>query len=108
MDEKHNDEQLDALSEQVAMLKNLTKEIDTEVKDQNSFLDKMEAGFHGAGEALGRTMRELDAMGRRGGTRLALFLIVAIVAAFLLVYWATTTTEPAAKAKGPNPVRLRR
>ena len=45
---RENNEHLDALSEQVAMLKGLTMEIDEEVKSQNSFLETMGAGMGGA------------------------------------------------------------
>lgn len=48
--ERQNNEHLDTLSEQVAMLKSLTMEIDAEVKDQNSFLENMGISFVGAGE----------------------------------------------------------
>lgn len=48
--ERQNNEHLDSLSEQVAMLKNLTMDIDAEVKDQNTFLENMGISFAGAGE----------------------------------------------------------
>lgn len=66
--ERQNSEQLDSLSEQarpilvpslhgdvvqVAMLKNLTMEIDQDVTEQNSFLESMSVRFAGAGEVRG-------------------------------------------------------
>mmetsp|Transcript_24288 Transcript_24288/g.75909 ORF Transcript_24288/g.75909 Transcript_24288/m.75909 type:complete len:128 (+) Transcript_24288:24-407(+) len=94
--ERQNDEHLDALSEQVAMLKNLTMEIDGEVKEQNTFLDQMGLGFAGAGEALSGTMQALDAMSKRAGGKFALFITLTIVGVFLLV-WSV-----AKRARDPN------
>lgn len=71
------------------MLKNLTMEIDSEVKDQNSFLERMGAGFTGAGDALGKTMSALDDMTKRAGGRVAAAIVVGIIALFLLTYFAT-------------------
>lgn len=70
------------------MLKTLTMEIDTEVKEQNTFLERMGAGFTGAGDALGKTMSALDDMTKRAGGRFAAAIVLAIIALFLLTYFA--------------------
>mmetsp|Transcript_24005 Transcript_24005/g.72010 ORF Transcript_24005/g.72010 Transcript_24005/m.72010 type:complete len:227 (-) Transcript_24005:31-711(-) len=82
---RQNSEHLDALSEQVAMLKGLTAEIDEEVKAQNSFLETMGSGMGGAGSALSRTMAALDQMTTRGGARFGLLVAIAVVAFFALL-----------------------
>ena len=110
---RENNEHLDALSEQVAMLKGLTMEsacararararqpratktsppaaVDEEVKSQNSFLETMGSGMGGAGSALGRTMAALEEMTSSGGGRFGFLVAVAVVAFFVLVWWATT------------------
>ncbi|KAJ8604016.1 hypothetical protein CTAYLR_003371 [Chrysophaeum taylorii] len=92
--ELQNNEQLDALSEQVSMLKSLTMEIDTEVREQNTFLENMGATFSGAGEALGKTMTALDAMAKRSGAKFAVAILAIIVLLFLLVWWAFKYAHP--------------
>jgi len=80
------------------MLKSLTMDIDAEVKEQNSFLERMQGGFGSASEALGKTMQSLDAMGRRGGTRLAMVIIVGIVGLFLVVWFGLASRHDDAAA----------
>ena len=109
---RENNEHLDALSEQVAMLKGLTMEsacararararqpratkasppaaVDEEVKSQNSFLETMGAGVGGAGSALARTMAALEHATSSGGSRFGLFVAVAVVCFFATVYWGS-------------------
>ena len=87
---RENDAHLDALSEQVAMLKGLTAEIDGEVRSQNDFLEGMGSGMGGAGAALARTMAAFEAMSARGNARFGLLVAGVVVSAFALAWWAST------------------
>ena len=79
---RQNDEKLGALSDQVALLKGLTGEIETEVASQNRFLDMMGGSLGGAGGALEQTMAALEQMSARGGARFG--LVVALLVVVLL------------------------
>lgn len=87
---RENNDNLDALSEQVAMLKGLTQEIDGEVRSQNAYLEGMGGVMGGAGEALEKTMAALETMTGRGNAKFGLFVAAAVVGLFVTVWWAAS------------------
>mmetsp|Transcript_18312 Transcript_18312/g.38095 ORF Transcript_18312/g.38095 Transcript_18312/m.38095 type:complete len:133 (-) Transcript_18312:45-443(-) len=81
--ESQNNERIGALSDQVAALKSLTIDINSEVTEQNRLLDDMDSGFGDIGGLLGSTMNRIttmmDATGSRHMWYLAGFVIVVMV-----------------------------
>ena len=97
---RENNAHLDALSEQVAMLKGLTADIDGEVRSQNDFLEGMGSGMGGAGHALSRTMAAFESMSARGNARFGMLVAGAVVGLFVLAWWGLTRVGAA-----PPPTR---
>eukprot|EP00735_Rhodelphis_limneticus_P012807 TRINITY_DN6187_c0_g1::TRINITY_DN6187_c0_g1_i1::g.22668::m.22668 TRINITY_DN6187_c0_g1::TRINITY_DN6187_c0_g1_i1::g.22668 ORF type:complete len:125 (+),score=2.31,sp/O15155/BET1_HUMAN/35.79/1e-14,SNARE/PF05739.14/4.1e-07,DUF1664/PF07889.7/0.059,Use1/PF09753.4/0.095 TRINITY_DN6187_c0_g1_i1:84-458(+) len=87
MIEQDNDRHIDSLSEKVAMLKSLTKQIGDDVKEGNKFLDMMHGQFEGARSLLGNTMRKLEDLSKGDGSRHITYLILFISVMFLLVWY---------------------
>ncbi|GMI43676.1 hypothetical protein TrCOL_g2930 [Triparma columacea] len=87
--ENQNNERIGALSDQVATLKSLTLDINTEVSEQNRLLDGMDTSFNNIGGLLGSTMNRIttmmDATGSRHMWYLAGFVVVVMVFLYIMM-----------------------
>lgn len=84
--EQQNNDKIDQLSSQVAMLKGLTIDIGNEVKEQNSLLDQMGDGFANTGDLLAGSLRKIGTMLEKGGARHMCMMVGFIVAVIVLLY----------------------
>jgi blocked-early-in-transport protein 1 len=84
--EQQNNDKIDQLSSQVAMLKGLTIDIGNEVKEQNSLLDQMGDGFANTGDLLAGSLRKIGTMLDKGGARHMCMMVGFIVAVIVLLY----------------------
>lgn len=85
--ESQNNERIDELSQQVARLKGLTIDIGNEVREQNSLLDQMQDGFASTGDMLAGSLRKIGTMLQAGGAKHMMYMVMFIVAVFILLYW---------------------
>ncbi len=84
--EQQNNDKIDQLSDQVALLKGLTIDIGNEVREQNSLLDQMGDGFSNAGELLAGSLKKIGTMLESGGAKHMLYMVGFIVVVFVLLY----------------------
>lgn len=84
--EQQNNDKIDQLSDQVALLKGLTIDIGNEVKEQNSLLDQMGDGFANTGNLLAGSLKKIGTMLESGGAKHMLYMVGFIVAVFVLLY----------------------
>ena len=84
--EQQNNERINELSEQVAMLRGLTVDINNEVREQNSLLDSMQDGFYSTQDMLAGSMRRIGSMLEAGGPK-ALFAMVAFVVVVVVILY---------------------
>eukprot|EP00529_Nitzschia_sp_RCC80_P037411 CAMPEP_0113456926 /NCGR_PEP_ID=MMETSP0014_2-20120614/9141_1 /TAXON_ID=2857 /ORGANISM="Nitzschia sp." /LENGTH=155 /DNA_ID=CAMNT_0000348399 /DNA_START=182 /DNA_END=649 /DNA_ORIENTATION=+ /assembly_acc=CAM_ASM_000159 len=88
--EQQNNERIYELSEQVSRLKGLTLDINKEVREQNNFLDQMEAGFENAGDmikdSLGRIGIMLDSTSGKHMCYMVMFAVFVVI----FLYWMMT------------------
>ncbi|KAM3571943.1 hypothetical protein VYU27_006039 [Nannochloropsis oceanica] len=87
MFEDENNRRIADLAGQVSMLKELTIDIGTEVRSQNTLLDDMGNGFSRTDGLMGSTMRRLNKMLTTSSSRHMLWLVVFIVFVFIFVYY---------------------
>jgi len=88
--EQHNNERIDELSEQVAMLKGLTIDIGNEVREQNSLLDRMQDGFMNTSDMLQGSLRRIGTMLERGGPKHMCYMVAFVVFVMVFLYWLMT------------------
>jgi len=84
--EQQNNDRIDQLSDQVALLKGLTIDIGNEVREQNSLLDQMGDGFASTGDLLAGSLKKIGTMLQSGGAKHMLYMVGFIVAVFVLLY----------------------
>ncbi|GMH72235.1 hypothetical protein TrRE_jg3327 [Triparma retinervis] len=96
--ESQNNERIGALSDQVAALKSLTLDINSEVTEQNRLLNDMDSGFGNIGGLLGSTMNRIttmmDATGSRHMWYLAGFVILVMVFLYTIMKWKYSPPPP--------------
>jgi blocked-early-in-transport protein 1 len=69
------------------MLKGLTIDIGNEVREQNSLLDQMQDGFASTGDMLAGSLRRIGTMLQAGGAKHMMYMVIFIIAVFILLYW---------------------
>ncbi len=84
--EQQNNDRINQLSDQVALLKGLTIDIGNEVREQNSLLDQMGDGFASTGDLLAGSLRKIGTMLESGGAKHMCYMVGFIVAVFVLLY----------------------
>lgn len=84
--EQQNNDKIDQLSDQVALLKGLTIDIGNEVREQNSLLDQMGDGFSSAGDLLAGSLKKIGTMLDSGGAKHMCYMVGFIVAVMVLLY----------------------
>lgn len=84
--EQQNNDKIDQLSDQVALLKGLTIDIGNEVREQNSLLDQMGDGFANTGDLLAGSLKKIGTMLESGGAKHMLIMVGFIVTVFVLLY----------------------
>merc|ERR1712038_432949 len=84
--EQQNNDKIDQLSDQVALLKGLTIDIGNEVREQNSLLDQMGDGFASTGDLLAGSLRKIGTMLESGGAKHMCYMVGFIVAVIVLLY----------------------
>lgn len=84
--EQQNNDKIDQLSDQVALLKGLTIDIGNEVREQNSLLDQMGDGFSNTGELLAGSLKKIGTMLESGGAKHMCYMVIFIVVVFVLLY----------------------
>ncbi|CAM9965253.1 unnamed protein product, partial [Sphacelaria rigidula] len=72
---------------QVSRLKNLTIDIGQEVRSQNELIDGMEGQMFDAGGLLGGTLRRINTMMAKGGSRHMCYLVAFIVFVFIVIWY---------------------
>ena len=87
MFEDQNNRYISALSDKVSQLKNLSRNIGTEVREQNRFLDGMGGDFGRTDGLLGGTLKKLGVMAKTGGGRHICHLALFVVAIFIVVWY---------------------
>jgi len=85
--EMENNQRWAELGEQVDLLKELSKDINQEVKSQNSMLDEMGKTFGNTTELFKSTINKLGIMLTSGNSNHMYYLIVFVVFVFLLLYY---------------------
>ena len=78
---------MDALSERVGMLKNITLRINEEVREQNRQLGSMESSFGQANGLLGTTMGRLKQMAESGNTQSMCYVATVLLGLFFVCYF---------------------
>jgi len=84
--EEQNNDRINQLSDQVALLKGLTIDIGNEVREQNSLLDQMGDGFASTGDLLAGSLRKIGTMLESGGAKHMCYMVGFIVAVMVLLY----------------------
>ena len=84
--EQQNNDKINQLSDQVALLKGLTIDIGNEVREQNSLLDQMGDGFANTGDLLAGSLKKIGTMLESGGAKHMLAMVGFIVTVFVLLY----------------------
>ncbi len=82
-----NDRTLDVLDGKVDVLRSLSLEMDSILKEQNKDLEQLNDHGRQAQMSLGATMERLGAMIERGSTKDQLQLAALVFAVFLVLYW---------------------
>lgn len=85
--EQQNDEKMNALSGQIARLKELSIDINDEVADQNKMLDGMGGDMGSVSQLLNDTVGKLGMMLKSGGQKHMFYLIGFVVFSFILIYY---------------------
>eukprot|EP00937_MAST-01D_sp_MAST-1D-sp2_P004919 g4919.t1 len=85
--EQENDAQISALHGQIGQLKELTLNINSEVNEQNKFLNNMGKEFDDTEGLLSGTMGKLKNMVAAGGSSHMCTLIAFVVFVFLALYF---------------------
>jgi|EP01083_Nonionella_stella_P068222 blocked-early-in-transport protein 1 len=84
--EQQNNDKIDQLSDQVALLKGLTIDIGNEVREQNSLLDQMGDGFANTGDMLAGSLKKIGNMLESGGAKHMCYMVGFIVVVMILLY----------------------
>ena len=87
MMEAENDEKWDQLGESVTLLKNLTSDINNEVRSQNNYLDGMGLSFGSANNMFKLTINKLGNMMQAGGASHMYLMALFVVSVFLIIYF---------------------
>lgn len=85
--EQENELRMAELGEQVSLLRNMSQEINNEVKSQNSLLDGMGSTFGSANELFKGTIGKLGELISSGGSNHMYYLIGFVIFVFLLLYF---------------------
>lgn len=88
--EQQNNERISELSEHVAMLKGLTNDIHSEVRDQNNFLDTLQDGFYNTQDMLQGSLVRIGTMLEQGGIKKLCYMAGFIVFVVTFLYWVIT------------------
>eukprot|EP00532_Pseudo-nitzschia_australis_P014880 CAMPEP_0168283756 /NCGR_PEP_ID=MMETSP0141_2-20121125/23122_1 /TAXON_ID=44445 /ORGANISM="Pseudo-nitzschia australis, Strain 10249 10 AB" /LENGTH=137 /DNA_ID=CAMNT_0008227673 /DNA_START=168 /DNA_END=581 /DNA_ORIENTATION=+ len=88
--EQQNNDRISELSEQVARLKGLTVDIGTEVREQNSFLEKMGEGFLSTGDMLQSSLGRIGIMLDTSSGKHMCYMILFVVSVVVFLYWMMT------------------
>mmetsp|Transcript_20872 Transcript_20872/g.42986 ORF Transcript_20872/g.42986 Transcript_20872/m.42986 type:complete len:145 (-) Transcript_20872:905-1339(-) len=88
--EQQNNDRISELSEQVARLKGLTVDIGAEVREQNSFLDKMGEGFLSTGDMLQGSLAKIGIMLDTSSGKHMCYMILFVVFVVVFLYWMMT------------------
>lgn len=75
------------LNDKVSLLKQLSIDIGTEVKEQNKFLDEMDSDFDMTRGIFAGTMQKLEGMMSQGGSKHMCAMTLFIFFFFLLIYF---------------------
>jgi len=85
--EQHNDERLSQLSEKVSIIRQVTVDIEAQVKESNKMLSEMEGDMDNVQGLLSNTISKLDKLAKSGGGRHMLYLVLFMLFVFLLLYF---------------------
>jgi blocked-early-in-transport protein 1 len=85
--EQENELRMAELGEQVSLLRNMSQEINNEVKSQNSLLDGMGSTFGSANELFKGTIGKLGELISSGGSNHMYYLIGFVIIVFLMLYF---------------------
>eukprot|EP00586_Coscinodiscus_wailesii_P000705 CAMPEP_0172484884 /NCGR_PEP_ID=MMETSP1066-20121228/12561_1 /TAXON_ID=671091 /ORGANISM="Coscinodiscus wailesii, Strain CCMP2513" /LENGTH=140 /DNA_ID=CAMNT_0013249705 /DNA_START=230 /DNA_END=652 /DNA_ORIENTATION=- len=85
--EQQNNERIAQLSDQVRLLKNLSIDIGSEVREQNTFLDGMGDGFSNTRDLLQGSLRRIGTMLESGGAKHMCYMVGFIVFVMVFLYW---------------------
>jgi blocked-early-in-transport protein 1 len=85
--ESENNRHISQLGDQVSLLKGLTLEIGNEVESQNTLLDQLGNSMFDTSGMLGSTLKRINDMMARGGSRHMCYLIAFIVFTFLAIWF---------------------
>lgn len=85
--EQQNNDRISELSEHVAMLKGLTKDIHSEVGRQNTLLDTMHDGFLNTQDMLAGSLRRIGTMLESGGAKHMCYMVGFVVFVVVFLYW---------------------
>ena len=84
--EQENDAQIGALAGKVSQLKQLSIDIGTHVREDNSMLNDLDGSFDSAGGLLHGTMKRLGTLANSKDSRHMLYLALFVVLVFLVLY----------------------
>ncbi|GBG26104.1 BET1-like [Hondaea fermentalgiana] len=87
MMEEENNRQTDLLGERVSQLKELSIQINGVVNEDNKLLDGMGSTFGQTNQLMNKTLKNLQVMIDKGGSKHMCYLILFVVAVFLVLYF---------------------
>lgn len=85
--EQQNNERVDELADQVALLKGLTIDIGNEVREQNNLLDGIGDGFSNTRDMLQGSLRRIGTMLEEGGSKHMCYMVTFIVFIMVFLWW---------------------
>mmetsp|Transcript_22348 Transcript_22348/g.62168 ORF Transcript_22348/g.62168 Transcript_22348/m.62168 type:complete len:145 (+) Transcript_22348:298-732(+) len=88
--EQQNNDRISELSEQVARLKGLTVDIGSEIREQNSLLEKMGEGFLSTGDMLQSSLARIGIMLDTSSGKHMCYMILFVVFVVVFLYWMMT------------------
>ncbi|GAM27779.1 hypothetical protein SAMD00019534_109550, partial [Acytostelium subglobosum LB1] len=85
--EQRNDEQGQMLKEKTEVLKRISIDIESQVRESNSLLDDLNGDLSNAQALLSNTMKKLTHLAQTATSRHMMYLILFVVFVFLLLYY---------------------
>lgn len=85
--EEENNRQTDLLGERVSQLRELSIQINGVVNEDNKLLDGMGSTFGQTNELMSKTLKNLQTMIDKGGSKHMCYLVLFVVVVFLVLYF---------------------
>eukprot|EP00301_Raphidiophrys_heterophryoidea_P018483 c3475_g1_i2.p1 GENE.c3475_g1_i2~~c3475_g1_i2.p1 ORF type:complete len:149 (+),score=18.67 c3475_g1_i2:96-542(+) len=84
---KENDSQISVLKSQVGLLKGMMVSIDTEVAQQNKYLDLVESDIDRSAGIMKGVMKQVDRLSKMGGSFHLWYMVMFMVVVLVILWW---------------------